>query len=148
MSELSKFIKNIADSHKAPVGYFENFVSSYHAFHKRQNTRREICKVCTILAIFVVACSSVSYIKYRDSAIRKELSTLSLNHNKVVIFEGDVVEANNFIKEHVKQQTQSVNLKDYFNGDDVWGVYVPGDEHYRFYYQCLGKGRYTVFILN
>lgn len=148
MNDFSKFIKNIADSHETPAGYFEGFVSAYHAFHKRQNTRREIYKVYSILAIFVVACLSVAYIKYKDSEIRKELQALSLNHNKVVIFEGDVVEANNFIKEHVKQPTQSVNLKEYFNGDDVWGVFVPGDENYRFYYQCLGKGRYTVFILN
>jgi len=148
MNELSKLIKNIADSHKAPVGYFENFVSSYHAFHKRQNTRREIYKICTILAIFVVACSSVSYIKYRDSEVQKELNSLSLNHNKVIVFEGKVVDVVKFIDEHVKLKTESVNLKEYFNGDDVWGVFVPGETYYRFYYQCLGNGKYTVFTIN
>jgi len=71
-----------------------------------------------------------------------------LQHNKIVVFEGTVVEVTEFIKLQIKEKTDSLNLKDYFNGDDVWGVYVPGDEKFRFYYQCLGNGKYTVFIIN
>ena len=71
-----------------------------------------------------------------------------LQHNKIVVFEGTVVEVTEFIKLHIKEKTDSLNLKDYFNGDDVWGVYVPGDEKFRFYCQCLGNGKYTVFVIN
>ena len=63
MNELSKLIKNIADSHKAPVGYFENFVSCYHAYHKRQNVRRTVLKIVSaITAIIVMSVLSLSFI--------------------------------------------------------------------------------------
>lgn len=63
---------------------------------------------------------------------------------KNIVTEGTVAEVTQFIKLHIKEQTETINLKEYFK-EDVWGVYVPGDEKFRFYYQCLGQGKYTVF---
>lgn len=63
---------------------------------------------------------------------------------KNIVTEGTVAEVTQFIKLHIKEQTETISLKDYFK-EDVWGVYVPGDEKFRFYYQCLGQGKYTVF---
>jgi hypothetical protein len=63
------------------------------------------------------------------------------------VFEGNVQEVTNFIKEHVKEKTQTLNLRDHFQAD-VWGVHVEGEQTFRFYYQCLGHGRYSVFVIN
>lgn len=71
----------------------------------------------------------------------------NISFNKVIVFEGNVSEVTLFIKEHIKEKTDTINLKEYFNNDDVWGVYVPGDIKFRFYYQCLGNGKYTIFTI-
>lgn len=76
------------------------------------------------------------------------MSNHHIQHGKVVVFEGNVVEVTEFIKKHVSEKTDTLNLKEYFNNDDVWGVYVPGEEKFRYYYQCLGKGKYCVFLIN
>ena len=68
-------------------------------------------------------------------------------HGKRVMFEGDVKEVTDFIKQHIKEKSETLNLKEYFQAD-VWGVYVEGEEKFRYYYQCLGNGRYSVFIIH
>jgi hypothetical protein len=67
------------------------------------------------------------------------------SHGKVVVFEGDVGEVSTWIKKHVGDH-DTVSLKDYFK-DEVFGVHKAGEEKYRYYYQCLGKGRYSVFTI-
>jgi hypothetical protein len=67
------------------------------------------------------------------------------SHGKVVVFEGDVGEVSTWIKQHVGDHN-TVSLKDYFK-DEVFGVHKAGEEKYRYYYQCLGKGRYSVFTI-
>lgn len=75
------------------------------------------------------------------------MSNHHTQHGKVVVFEGNVLDVTQFIKKHVNEKTDSINLRDYF-GEEVWGVHVPEEERFRFYYQCLGNGKYTVFIIN
>jgi hypothetical protein len=67
------------------------------------------------------------------------------SHGKVVVFEGNVGEVSAWIKKHVGDH-DTVSLKDYFK-DEVFGVHKAGEEKYRYYYQCLGKGRYSVFTI-
>ena len=67
------------------------------------------------------------------------------SHGKVVVFEGNVGEVSTWIKQHVGDHN-TVSLKDYFK-DEVFGVHKAGEEKYRYYYQCLGKGRYSVFTI-
>ena len=76
------------------------------------------------------------------------MSNHHTQHGKVIVTEGSVTDVTQFIREHIKEKTESLCLAEYFNGDDVWGVYVPGDEKFRFYYQCLGNGKYIVFTIN
>ena len=68
------------------------------------------------------------------------------SHGKVVVFEGNVGEVSTWIKKHVGDH-DTVSLKDYFK-DEVFGVHKVGEEKYRYYYQCLGKGRYSIFTFN
>lgn len=68
-----------------------------------------------------------------------------ITHGKKVVFEGDVSEVSNWIKKHVGEH-DTVNLKDYFK-DEVFGVHKVGEEKYSYYYQCLGNGRYSIFII-
>lgn len=150
---LSQAIKNIADLNTPAPDYFNSFLHSYKRYHQRQNVRRTILKTISVASIFVVACISFLAINNHNeldipTAAGVEMSNHHTQHGKVVVFEGTVVDVTEFIKKHVKEKTDSICLKDYFNGDDVWGVYVPGDEKFRYYYQCLGKGRYTVFVIN
>jgi len=62
------------------------------------------------------------------------------------LFKGDVVELSNYIKAALPKH-ETLNLRDYFKAD-VHGVYVPGEEKFKFYYECLGNGIYTVFTVN
>ena len=75
------------------------------------------------------------------------MSNHHTHHGKIIVTEGTVTDVTQFIKDHIKEKTDSICLREYFNGDDVWGVFVPGDEKFRYYYQCLGKGRYCVFTI-
>lgn len=54
MNELSKFIKNISDINTPSAYYFDNFLSSYKAYHQRQNVRRTVCKAVSIIATLII----------------------------------------------------------------------------------------------
>ena len=62
---------------------------------------------------------------------------------KTIVFEGNVKEVSEFIQKVVGDH-QTISLKEYFNSD-VYGVCKEGDEKFRYYYECLGDGKYTVF---
>jgi len=66
-------------------------------------------------------------------------------HGKVVVFEGDVKDVTAFIRREMPCH-QTLSLRDYFK-EEVWGVYKEGEENFRYYYQCLGKGKYSVFVI-
>lgn len=66
-------------------------------------------------------------------------------HGKVVVFEGDVKDVTAFIRREMPCH-QTLSLRDYFK-EEVWGVYKEGEENFRYYYQCLGNGKYSVFIM-
>jgi len=152
MNELSKLIKAAANNNTPPPDYFQSFLPAYRSYHKRQNVKRTIYKICTAITLIVVACITLVSINRNELDIQTasgtEMSNHHTQHGKVVVFEGNVSEVTEFIKNHVQQKTDTISLKEYFKGDDVWGVYVPGEEKFRYYYQCLGKGRYTVFVVN
>lgn len=148
---ISQAIKSAADLNTPSTDYFDNFLPAYKRYHKRQNFRRAVCKIGSSLAVFIVACLCYSAINNNnkldiDTASGVEMAQHN-THGKTVVFEGDVTEVTKFIKEHVKEQTKTIHLNDYFKAD-VWGVYVEGEEKFRYYYQCLGKGRYSVFVIN
>ena len=148
---ISQAIKAAADLNTPSTEYLNNFLPAYRKYHKRQNVRRAVCKIGSSLAVFVVACLCYSSI---NNSNKLDIDTASggemvqhNTHGKHVVFEGNVQEVTNFIKEHVKEKTQTYNLHDHFQAD-VWGVHVEGEETFRFYYQCLGHGRYSVFVIN
>lgn len=62
------------------------------------------------------------------------------------LFKGDVLELSNYIKATLPKH-ETLNLRDYFKAD-VYGVYVSGEEKFKFYYECLGNGIYTAFTVN
>jgi hypothetical protein len=67
------------------------------------------------------------------------------SHGKAVVFEGNVHEVTTWIQKQIGEH-KTVSLRDYFK-DEVWGVHKIGEENYRYYYQCLGKGRYSIFTM-
>jgi hypothetical protein len=148
---ISQAIKAAADLNTPSTEYLNNFLPAYRKYHKRQNVRRAVCKIGSVIAVFVVACLCYSSINSSnkldiDTASGGEMAQ-SNTHGKQVVFEGDVREVTDFIRKHVKEKTETVGLKEHFEAD-VWGVYVQGEEKFRFYYQCLGHGRYAVFVIN
>jgi len=54
MNELSRLIKRASDLNSPSSDYFNNFLSSYKTYHKRQNVRRTICKAVSIIAAFII----------------------------------------------------------------------------------------------
>ena len=58
MNELSKFIKNISNYNTPSISYFENFLPAYKTYHKRQNVKRTVYKICTAFTIVVILCLS------------------------------------------------------------------------------------------
>jgi hypothetical protein len=148
---ISQAIKAAADLNTPSTEYLNNFLPAYRKYHQRQNVRRAVCKIGSSLAVFVVACLCYSSINNGnkldiDTASGGEMAQNN-THGKQVVFEGDVKEVTDFIRKHVKEKTQTIGLKEHFDAD-VWGVYVEGEETFRFYYQCLGHGRYSVFVIN
>lgn len=148
---ISQAIKAAADLNTPSTEYLNNFLPAYRKYHKRQNFRRAVCKIGSSLAVFIVACLCYSAIN-NDNKL--DIQTASggemaqhYTHGKQVVFEGDVKEVTDFIRKHVKEKTQTLRMNDYFQAD-VWGVYVEGEEKFRYYYQCLGNGRYAVFVIN
>ena len=148
---LSQAIKSASNLNTPSAEYFNNFLPAYRKYHQRQNFRRTVCKIGSGLAVFIVACLCYSSINNSnkldiDTASGSEMAQHN-THGKTVVFEGDVREVTDFIREHVKEKSQTLHLKEYFQAD-VWGVYVKGEEKFRYYYQCLGNGRYSVFVIN
>ena len=148
---VSQAIKAAADLNAPAPDYFDNFLPAYRKYHKRQNVRRAVCKIGACLAVFVVACFCYACINnVNELDIQTASGTDMAQHNthgKQVVFEGDVREVTVFIQKHVKEKTQTLRMNEYFQAD-VWGVYVEGEEKFRYYYQCLGNGRYAVFVIN
>jgi len=148
---VSQAIKAAADLNAPAPDYFDNFLPAYKKYHHRQNVRRTICKVGSGLAVFIVACLCYACINnVNELDIQTASGTDMAQHNthgKQVVFEGDVKAVTDFMREHVKVKTKTLHLRDYFEAD-VWGVYVEGEEKFRYYYQCLGHGRYSVFVIN
>ena len=151
MNELSRLIKGASVLNAPAPHYFDNFLPAYKKYHHRQNVRRTVCKIGSGLAVFVVACfcyASINNVNKLDIDTASGTDMAQHNtHGKHVVFEGDVREVTDFIRKHVKEKTETIGLKDYFEAD-VWGVYVQGEDTFRYYYQCLGHGRYSVFIIN
>lgn len=150
---LSQAIKSAADLNTPPSDYFNNFLPAYKAYHKRQNVRRTIFKTISLASIFVAA--SLIHIIINNNneldistATGVEMSNHHIQHDKVIVFEGDVYEVTKYVREHINEKTDTISLREYFNGDDVWGIYVIGDEKFRLYYQFIGNGRYTIFKYN
>ena len=150
---VSQAIKAAADLNTPSTEYLNNFLPAYRKYHKRQNVRRAVCKIGAAFAIFVVACISFAFINNVNkldiqTASGSNMSNHNVQYGKTVIFEGDVRDVTNFVHEHVKCKTETLSLKEYFEGADVWGVCVPGEDKFRMYYQAIGHGRYTVFLYN
>jgi hypothetical protein len=148
---LSQAIKTASNLNTPSPVYFDNFLPTYKRYHKRQNFKRAICKIGSGLAVFIVACLCYSAINNDnrldiDTASGGEMAQHN-THGKHVVFEGDVIEVTDFIRKQIKEKTQTLHLKQYFEAD-VWGVYVEGDDKFRYYYQCLGHGRYSVFVIH
>jgi len=148
---ISQAIKSAADLNTPSTEYLNNFLPAYRKYHKRQNVRRAVCKIGSGLTVFIVACFCYSSI---NNSNKLDIQTASggdmaqhNTHGKQVVFEGDVREVTVFIQKHVKEKTQTLRMNEYFQAD-VWGVYVEGEEKFRYYYQCLGNGRYSVFVIN
>ena len=151
MSELARLLKGASVLNAPAPHYFDNFLPAYKKYHHRQNVRRTVCKIGSGLAMFIVACfcyASINNVNKLDidTASGGEMSQHN-THGKHVVFEGDVKEVTDFMRKHVKEKTDTVSLREYFEAD-VWGVHVPGEETFRYYDQCLGHGRYSVFIIN
>ena len=148
---VSQAIKAASNLNTPSTEYLNNFLPAYRKYHKRQNIRRAVCKIGSGLAVFIVACFCYASIYNGnkldiDTASGGEMSQHN-THGKHVVFEGDVREVTDFIRKHVKEKTQTLRMNDYFQAD-VWGVYVEGEDKFRYYYQCLGHGRYSVFVIN
>ncbi len=148
---VSQAIKAAADLNTPSTEYLNNFLPAYRKYHKRQNVRRAVCKIGSGLAVFVVACLCYASINNHNELDIQTASGGDMaqhnTHGKQVVFEGDVREVTVLIQEHVKEKTQTLRMNEYFQAD-VWGVYVEGEEKFRYYYQCLGNGRYSVFVIN
>ena len=148
---VSQAIKAASNLNTPSTEYLDNFLPAYKKYHHRQNVRRTVCKISSGLAMFIVACfcyASINNVNKLDidTASGGEMSQHN-THGKHVVFEGDVKEVTDFMRKHVKEKTDTVSLREYFEAD-VWGVHVPGEEKFRYYYQCLGHGRYAVFVIN
>ena len=147
---ISKLIRQASVLNNPGESYFSSFLPRYKMYRKAKVRRQQILVAVTTLIVACICFVSINNNNELDipTASGVEMSNHHVQHGKVIVFEGNVTEVTQFIKEHVKEKTETISLREYFYGDDIWGVYVPGDEKFRYYYQCLGKGHYTVFVIN
>lgn len=148
--DLSKIIQQVSILNNPGESYFNSFLPRYKMYRKTKIRRQQIlvaASTLTVACLTFVAINNSNELDIPTSA-GVEMSNHHTQHGKVVVFEGNVSEVTQFIKTHVKESTNTTSLKEYFNGDDIWGVYVEGEHRFRYYYQCLGKGLYTVFVIN
>jgi len=149
-NDLSQIIRQASVLNNPGDAYFNSFLPRYKMYRKAKARRQQILVVTSILIVACIPFVAINNSNELDipTSAGVEMSNHHIQHGKVVVSEGTVVDVTEFIKKHVKEKTDTLNLREYFNGDDVWGVYVPGEEKFRYYYQCLGKGKYIVFIIN
>jgi len=149
VNDISELIRQTSVLNNPGQAYFDSFLPRYKMYRKAKIRRQNILVAS---AVIIVACFNFVGINKSNTldidTAAGNMSNHHIQHGKVVVFEGTVVEAVQFIKGQIKVKTDTLSLKEYFNGDDVWGVYVPGEEKFRYYYQSLGKGRYSVFVIN
>jgi len=62
---LSQVIKAAANYNTPPPGYYNTFLSSYKAYHKKQNVRRTVWKVIKMASVIIVACMYLVVILYK-----------------------------------------------------------------------------------
>ena len=149
-NDLSEIIRQGSVLNNPGDAYFNSFLPRYKMYRKAKARRQQILVVASTLTVACLTFVAINNSNELDipTSAGVEMSNHHTQHGKVVVFEGTVVDVTKFIKEHVKEKTETLCLKEYFRGDDVWGVYVPGDEKFRYYYQGLGKGKYVVFVIN
>lgn len=82
MNELSKLIKRASDLNSPSSDYFNNFLSSYKTYHKRQNVKRAVYKICTAFAIVVILCLSTLSILDRLHRQTLDIQTASGMENE------------------------------------------------------------------
>ena len=149
-NDISQIIRQASVLSNPGDAYFNSFLPRYKMYRKAKIRRQQILVAASTLVVACLTFVAINNSNELDipTSAGVEMSNHHVQHGKVVVHEGTVVDVTEFIKKHVKEKTDTLNLKEYFNGDDVWGVYVPGEEKFRYYYQCLGKGKYIVFIIN
>ena len=130
--------------------YFDSFLPRFKVYRKAKVRRQRILVASSLILVACLGLLSINNSNELDipTSSGVEMSNHHIQHGKMIVFEGTVVDVTKFIKEHIKEKTETIGLKEYFHGDEVWGVYVPGEEKFRFYYQCLGHGKYIVFVIN
>ena len=118
---LSQAIKSASNLNAPSTEYLNNFLPAYKKYHRRQNFRRTVCKIGSCLAVFIVACfcyASINNVNELDIQTASGGDMAQHNtHGKQVVFEGDVREVTDFMKEHVKEKTKTLHLRDYFESD-------------------------------
>ena len=149
-NDISEIIRQVSVLNNPGDAYFNGFLPRYKMYRKAKARKQQILVAVASLTVACIGFKAINIGNELDIPTSSgiEMSNHHIQHGKVVVSEGTVVDVTEFIKKHVKEKTDTLNLKEYFNGDDVWGVYVPGEEKFRYYYQCLGKGKYIVFIIN
>jgi len=149
-NDLSEIIRQVSVLNNPGESYFNSFLPRYKMYRKAKIRRQQIMVAASALVVACLTFVAINNSNELDipTSAGVEMSNHYVQHGKVVVFEGNVSEVTQFIKNHVSEKTSTISLKEYFNGDDIWGVYVEGEDKFRYYYQCLGKGLYTVFVIN
>jgi len=147
-NDLSEIIRQASFLNDPGDAYFNSFLTRYKMYRKAKVRRQQILVAFTALIVACISFKAINNSNELDipTSAGVEMSQHHI-HGKTVVFEGDVSDVTKFIREHVKEKTDTISLKEHFQSE-VWGVYVPGEEKFRYYYQCLGKGRYSVFVIN
>ena len=148
-NDISEIIRQASILNNPGESYFNSFLPRYKMYRKAKVRRQQIMVAVTTLIVACICFASINNNNELDipTASGVEMSNHHVQHGKVIVFEGDVREVTDFIRKHVKEKTETLSLKEYFQSD-VWGVYVQGEDKFRYYYQCLGQGRYSVFVIN
>ena len=121
---ISKLLRQASILNNPGESYFDSFLPRYKMYRKAKSRRQQILVATSILIVACICFASINNNNELDipTASGVEMSNHHVQHGKVIVFEGNVTEVTQFIKEHVKEKTETINLREYFKGDDIWGV--------------------------
>ena len=118
-NDISEIIRQASILNNPGESYFNSFLSRYKMYRKTKIRKQQILVAVTTLTVACLLFASINNSNELDipTSAGVKMSNHHVQHGKVIVFEGDVREVTDFIRKHVKEKTETLSLKEYFQSE-------------------------------